>query len=116
MAVDEPVAPVVRLWEISGVDVGDPGVLAVLEDEALPHIAEQPGYLGSYLLRDLDRARILTLSFWSDLDALEASDAVSSRVAEAFEALTSADVIERSRFEVLGNRPPRSADPDGSLR
>jgi quinol monooxygenase YgiN len=66
---------VVRLRASAGADQ----MVAFYDEEALPRLQSQGGFLGSRLIRDVaDATRMAAVSHWADAAALEASDAGSA--------------------------------------
>lgn len=91
----------VRVWEITGVDVDDRGLVNALRTEVTPRIQAAPGWLGGYLMVDRERSALISIGFWADAESLEASSELSTTMAQAVATLTSGQVAHQGRWELL---------------
>ena len=90
---DGEARPVVRIWEITDVDVDDPGLADALRTEVTPRIQAASGWLGGYIMVDRERSALISIGFWEDAGSLEASSELSTTMAQAVATLTSGQVV-----------------------
>ena len=94
--------PVARFVAVEPVDVH---VLDAIRTEWLERVSDLDGHLGGLLLVDRAASSVIGISFWSDLDALHATDALADRIVAGVEAILSADNVRLGTCDILVNQP-----------
>lgn len=71
-------------------------LLAFYDEEAVPRLQGQPGFLNARLIRDLDHdGKFIAVSHWENADALEDSEAISASLREKVASAVSGATVER---------------------
>lgn len=96
--------PVARMWEMTGGDLGDPGLVEGFSTRVGSRMGAIPGYRGKVVLVDRERAALRGLSVWDSEEALENSWGLFAPVAAAMARAASATVTEPRTFEVIHSR------------
>jgi heme-degrading monooxygenase HmoA len=79
---------------------GEPESTAEIFEQIVPTMRELEGYRGMVVLSDVDEPRFLVLSLWESADAMEASEAMASRISAAETAERDYDVEAMTRYRV----------------
>jgi len=91
-------------------DRTDQGI-AAFEQQVVPVVRQQPGYLGAALLVVREAGESYGITYWESLDALNASEEMSLRRRADVTASIGATVLDVDRFEmVIAERAP-GAEP-----
>ena len=96
--------PVARMWEMTGGDLDDPGLVEDFRAQIASRMGATPGYLGKVVLIDRDRAVLRGLSVWDGDEALESSWSLFAPVAAAMARAASATLAEPRNLEVIHSR------------
>jgi heme-degrading monooxygenase HmoA len=78
----------------------EPDVAGTVLDRILPILRELPGFDGMLLGSELGGRRIVAVSLWASLDALEAAEPVMDKLKRAESAHRRVEAQETVRFRV----------------
>jgi heme-degrading monooxygenase HmoA len=80
-------------------------------EDYIPRALETDGFAGAYLLADRERGSVLSLTFWTSKETLEASENDARRfLAQYVDVYGSEPVVES--FEVAYSHPPARPTPE----
>jgi heme-degrading monooxygenase HmoA len=76
-----------------------------IEDYAIPSLREVPGFRGAYFLADRKRATGISITFWEDEAAMQASETASAGRRNQAATMTGAIFEAVDVFEVIAQTP-----------
>jgi heme-degrading monooxygenase HmoA len=82
---------------------GEKDASAEVFEQILPAVAELDGFKGMVILSELEGRRIVSMTLWETLEALEDATAAMDKVRDAESSFRSVDSQETARFIVSGS-------------
>jgi heme-degrading monooxygenase HmoA len=84
----------------TAVGEGEHDSVSAIFDQVVPTMRELEGYRGLMVLTDAEGGRFLVVTLWENAEAMEASEAVATRISAAENAQRDFEIEDTARYRV----------------